>query len=256
MNKTLITKQAHYWDNLADQYCSETTISPADFHYGPLLPGDAELSLLPKQLNNISCLEIGCGAAQNSIFLASQGASCTAIDISAALLKTAKELATKHQVKLELQQMPMEAIATLAPRQFDLIHSSYALPFTATPGEVIAQAAKLLVTGGQLIFSTVHPLFSGEWLELDGTDGLFLQNYFLPPTDCRFDQQGKEIASSNAYSVSQMSDWVLDAGLTIQRILEPQPSDNPPYYSELWNELRPQMEKFPASIIFSAQKVR
>lgn len=254
VNKSSITKQEKYWDKVADAYCSETTISLADFHYGPLLPGNAELCLLP-ELNGLNCLEVGCGAAQNSIFLATQGAYCTAIDISSELLKTATELAAKNRVKIELHQMPMDEIVNLKPRKFELIHSSYALPFAVDPGGVISQAAQLLIPGGQLIFSTVHPLFAGEWLELDGSDGLFLQNYFTPPVDCRFDDAGNEEVRSNAYPIAQMCDWILDAGLTIERILEPQPANNPPYYSNAWNELRPQMEKIPASIIFSARKI-
>ena len=254
-HKSLTANQARYWNELADDYCSATTISIHDFHYGPLLPGDSELCLLPEQLNGINCLEIGCGAAQNSIFLTSQGACCAAIDISAELLKTATVLAEKNQVNIEFQQMAMENIEQLAPRQFELIHSSYALPFATNPGDVIAQTAKLLSPGGQLIFSTVHPLFAGEWLELDGIDGLFLENYFKPPADCRFDKKGNEVARSNAYPIGQMCDWILAAGLSIKRILEPAPSNNPPYYSEAWHELRPQMEKVPASVIFSTRKI-
>jgi 2-polyprenyl-3-methyl-5-hydroxy-6-metoxy-1,4-benzoquinol methylase len=253
-NKSFTATQAKYWDELADEYCSATIISTDDFHYGPLLPGDAELKLLPNQLNNLNCLEIGCGAAQNSIFLASQGANCTGIDISAELLKTAQLLASKNCVNIELHRMPMAEIVSLSPHKFDLIHSSYALPFSTDPSMVIANAAKLLTTGGQLIFSTVHPLFTGEWLELEGADGLFLENYFAPPPDCRFDDENNEIARSNSYPISKMCDWILSAGLTIERILEPRPSTNPPYYSVAWHELRAQMEKFPASIIFSARR--
>ena len=253
-HKSFTAAQAKYWDELADEYCSTTVISTDDFHYGPLLPGDAELKLLPNQLHNLNCLEIGCGAAQNSIFLASQGANCTAIDISAELLKAAQLLTTETRINIELHQMPMSEISALSPRKFDLIHSSYALPFSTDPGMVIASAAKLLNPGGQLIFSTVHPLFTGEWLELEGTDGLFLENYFTPSPDCRFDDADNEIARSNSYPISKMCDWVMNAGLTIERILEPQPSTNPPYYSDAWHELKPQMEKFPASIIFSARK--
>jgi 2-polyprenyl-3-methyl-5-hydroxy-6-metoxy-1,4-benzoquinol methylase len=253
-HELLQLKQAKYWNNLGGEYLSETIIRTDDFHYGPLLPGDAELKLLPNQLNNLKCLEIGCGAAQNSIFMASHGACCTAIDISANLLKEASVLAEKNKVEVELLQIAMEDLDKLSKRNFNFIHSSYALPFAEDPANVVAQTAKMLSPGGKFIFSTVHPLFTGEWLELDGIDGLFLQNYFNPPPDCRFDDDGNEIARSNSYSISQMSDWILNAGLSIERILEPKPSANPPYYSNAWEELRPQMEKFPASIIFSAVK--
>ena len=38
---------ARYWDDLAEVYQKETRISTTDFHYGPLLPGDSTLQLLP-----------------------------------------------------------------------------------------------------------------------------------------------------------------------------------------------------------------
>ena len=36
-----------YWDELAPGYQEQTSISTDDFHFGPLLPGNADLRLLP-----------------------------------------------------------------------------------------------------------------------------------------------------------------------------------------------------------------
>ncbi|MBL7012580.1 MAG: hypothetical protein ISR85_06605, partial [Kiritimatiellales bacterium] len=38
---------ARYWNDIAELYQKETRISTSDFHYGPLLPGDSQLELLP-----------------------------------------------------------------------------------------------------------------------------------------------------------------------------------------------------------------
>ena len=51
-----------YWNTIADAYQQETHISTDDFHYGPLLPGDRELHLLPDVLEGLTCLEVGSGA--------------------------------------------------------------------------------------------------------------------------------------------------------------------------------------------------
>jgi len=48
-----------YWDLLAPHYQEQTEISVDDFHYGPLLPGDRELGLLPASLDGLRCLELG-----------------------------------------------------------------------------------------------------------------------------------------------------------------------------------------------------
>ena len=56
---------ARYWDDLAEVYQKETRISTTDFHYGPLLPGDSTLQLLPSIGKNdpkhFQALEIGSG---------------------------------------------------------------------------------------------------------------------------------------------------------------------------------------------------
>ena len=91
-------KNEQYWEEIAEAYQAETVISTDDFHYGPLIAGDSELELLPKTLSGLDCLEIGCGGAQNSIYLAKHGANCTAVDISAKQLRFAKQLARQAGV--------------------------------------------------------------------------------------------------------------------------------------------------------------
>ena len=76
-------KNEQYWEEIAAAYQTETVISTDDFHYGPLIAGDSTLKLLPETLEGLDCLEVGCGGAQNSIYLAKHGANCTAVDISA-----------------------------------------------------------------------------------------------------------------------------------------------------------------------------
>ena len=70
-----------YWNIIADEYQDVTHISVDDFHYGPLLPGDRALGLIPPLDPGARCLELACGAGQNSLYLASAyGADCVAID--------------------------------------------------------------------------------------------------------------------------------------------------------------------------------
>ncbi|MBM4152552.1 MAG: class I SAM-dependent methyltransferase, partial [Kiritimatiellaceae bacterium] len=129
---------ARYWDDLADLYQKETRISTRDFHYGPLLPGDSQLQLLPA-MPGLHTLEIGCGAGQNSIFLARQGAHCLAIDISEQQLAHGHRLAAAEQLTIDFQRKSMDAMGDLG--MFDLIHSTYALPFSSNPQRVISDIA-------------------------------------------------------------------------------------------------------------------
>ncbi len=250
---------ARYWDDLAELYQRETRISTDDFHYGPLLPGDSILGLLPP-LPQRSCLEIGCGAGQNSIFLAKQGAECVAIDISEAQLAHGRKLAAAEKVAVDFRCISMDAMGDLG--KFDLIHSAYALPFSADPQKVIADAAAMLKPGGTFLLTTGHPLYAGEWLDIgDGEDGVFLPDYFRPEPDVRMSLDDKTMSAANYWPVSAVAEWIHSAGLVIERLLEPVPMPIPemseaeirakvPYDSAGWRELYPQLARIPVVLLF------
>ncbi len=255
-----------YWDELAPCYQDQTSISTHDFHFGPLLPGNADLRLLPESLDGLECLEIGCGAAQNSVYLAGCGAACTAIDVSPVQLGHAAELARDAGVEIELQALAMEDLDQLQPRVFDFVHSTFALPFATDPQTVIADAANLLKPGGHLLLTTAHPAFAGEWLELgDEGCGLFLRSYFDPPGDVRFTEDGTTFVRSRARPIGEMLDWLLAAGLVLDRLVEPQPLPVPtmspaeitsriPYYSDVWRHCFDQIAHIPVVVIFAAHR--
>ncbi len=266
MAKTSIPQLEKYWDSISDKYNQIVNIKIDDFHYGPIIPGDKELNLLPKQLEDKRCLEFGCGAAQNSIYLAEQGAITFASDISKTQLLYAKKIINKSNINVNLIHSPMESLTKSKLGEFDLIHSSYAISFSPNPAEVIANMAEMLKEGGTLLISTGHPLFSGEWLDIEGGEmGLFMKSYFNPVPDSRYDDNGNEIVSSNLYPISTMSDWFLDAGLFIEKIAEPKPlaidkmkksarAKEIPYSSNGWCELYEQFNNVPGIIIFKCRK--
>jgi SAM-dependent methyltransferase len=255
---------ARYWDDLAALYQKETRISTSDFHYGPLLPGDSILRLLPALGTPFRALEIGCGAGQNSIFLAKQGASCVATDISEKQLAHGRKLAAAERAEVDFRCISMDSLreGLLTDRSFDFIHSTYALPFAADPQKVIADAAAMLNPGGVFLLTTGHPLYAGEWLDIgDGEDGLFLPDYFLPEPDVRMSLDDKTMSAARYWPVSQLAEWIHSAGLVIDRLLEPAPMPIPemseaeiraqvPYESADWRALYPQMARIPVVVIF------
>ena len=262
---------AHYWDDLAELYQKETRISTDDFHYGPLLPGDSKLNLLPTLGKNqdsvpdgFQCLEIGCCAGQNSIFLARQGARCIATDISKEQLAHGQKLAAAEKVEVDFRCISMDSLRESLPADhaFDLIHSTYALPFAADPKKVIADAAAMLKPGGVFLLTTGHPLYTGEWLDLgDGEDGLFLPDYFRPEPDVRMSLDDRTLSAAQTWPVSTIAEWLHAAGLAIERMLEPEPLPIPemseaeiratvPYESNDWRELYPQLARTPIVMIF------
>ncbi len=256
--------QRRYWNSLADAYQRDTRISVDDFHYGPLIPGERELRLLPPLRPGQTALELGCGAAQNSVWLARQGLACTALDISTAQLRHAQALARRAQVDLRLVRAPIETFEQSVEGTFDLIHSSQALQFVDRPADCLARAAHRLNPGGSLVVATVHPLYQGDWLEVADQDapaeeaqpGLFLANYFQPPDDVRDEEPGC-LAISRAYPVSAWFAWLRAAGLAVVQLAEPPvmpDAESPPYASAAWMALAEQLRAIPATLVLVAVK--
>ncbi len=263
--KAIIERNRQYWDAIAEEYQDEIDICVNDFHYGPLVPGDCDLHLLPEDVKGLRCYEFGCGAAQNSLYLASRGAVCVASDISLEQLEEANRISESLNLSIETLHMGMEEALPDSYGKFDLVHSSYALAFSPEPDKVVANCASLLKPGGVLLFSTGHPLFSGEWLMIDDDEGLFVKDYFQPEPDIRYNRLGEEVARAVFYPIGQMADWILNAGLQIERIVEPAPvkldtcdleemMQKVPYFSESWSEYYEQLKHYPVVVIFKCRR--
>jgi len=151
---------------------------------------------------------------------------------------------------------PMERLAATVEGPFDLIHSAYAVPFAEDPAAVIRTLARLLRPGGMLILVVGHPLYAGEWLEVDQEEhGVFLPDYFAPPPDRRTSDDGRHEVSCRFYPVSTWFGWLREAGFTVDRLLEPRPevgSADFAYESEEWKESAEALQKAPMVLVFRA----
>ena len=252
--------QQSYWNRLSGYYHEITRISVRDFHYGPQIPGERKLRLLPKIIPGMTALELGCGAAQNSVWLAKRGVRCVAADISPQQLAHAAALIEREKVRVELLETSLEKFhLKLRGRSFDLVHSSHAMEFAVRPDLVVRRMAACLNPGGTLMVSTVHPLYNGSWVEGlveddSGTvyDGQFLTDYFNPPDDIRYDDYGRVI--SRAYPVSDWFRWFRAAGLEVTALAEPPAAVNAPYTSDDWADHGGQLDHIPSTLILVARK--
>jgi SAM-dependent methyltransferase len=114
---------------------------------------ESELHLLPDDLDGKDAIELGCGTAYVSAWLARRGARPVGIDNSPAQLATARRF--QEEFGLEFPVHLGNAEATPFPdASFDLAISEYGAALWADPYAWIPEAARLLRPGGELVFLT------------------------------------------------------------------------------------------------------
>jgi SAM-dependent methyltransferase len=111
---------------------------------------EAELHLLDEVAGR-DTIELGCGTAYISAWLARRGAHPVGIDNSPRQLETARRLQAEHGLDFPLLLGNAERVP-LPDASFDLAISEYGASIWADPDRWIPEAARLLRPGGRLVF--------------------------------------------------------------------------------------------------------
>ncbi|MEX0348909.1 MAG: class I SAM-dependent methyltransferase [Paracoccaceae bacterium] len=119
-------------------------------------PNDS-LRLLPAKMAGQDAIELGCGTAYVSGWMARSGARVTAIDVSAAQLNTARRLAAEHKVDITFIEGNAEETG-LPDASFDFAISEYGASIWCPPDKWLREAWRLLRPEGRLVFLGNHPL--------------------------------------------------------------------------------------------------
>jgi SAM-dependent methyltransferase len=112
---------------------------------------ESALGLLPPDLAGCDAIELGCGTAYVSAWLARRGARVVGIDNSDAQLATARRLQREHDLSFPLLHGNAEAVP-YPDASFDFAISEYGACLWADPYQWIPEAARLLRPGGRLVF--------------------------------------------------------------------------------------------------------
>ena len=139
---------------------------------------ERELGVLP-DVAGLDVVELGCGTAYWSAWLARRGARPTGVNNSARQLDTARRLQREHGIGFPLIHASAEAVP-LPDGGFDLAFSEYGACLWCDPALWIAEAARLLRPGGLLVFLTHSPILMLCIPDLDGfpTDDRLVRPYF------------------------------------------------------------------------------
>ena len=102
-------------------------------------------------VDGLDVVELGCGTAYFSAWLARRGARPVGVDITPAQLETARRM--QRETGLEFPLVEADAGATGLPdASFDLALSEYGASIWVDPYRWIPEAARLLRPGGRLVF--------------------------------------------------------------------------------------------------------
>jgi 2-polyprenyl-3-methyl-5-hydroxy-6-metoxy-1,4-benzoquinol methylase len=170
-------------------------------------------------------LDLGCGAGQLAHHLATRGASdVVGIDVSERMLALAR--AQWAHARVTYQRVALEDAAFPAAR-FDLVVSSLALHYVEDYQGLLARIAGWLAPGGVLVYSTEHPLYTarlpGEGWVRDAAGTRWAVDRYAdegPRDESWFVPGVRKVHRTFATLVNGL----VDAGLVVERVLEPVPS--------------------------------
>lgn len=142
-----------YWDSMADQWVDggRRHWTSDEISWGIWSIPESEVRLLPNDVDGLDVIELGCGTAYVSAWLAHRGARVTGIDNSPRQLRTARRFQREFGLEFPLLLGNAEQVP-LPDASFDLAISEYGAAIWADPYRWIPEAARLLRPGGLLVF--------------------------------------------------------------------------------------------------------
>ena len=144
-NRDLWTRtNAEYTDREAARQWSQEEIT-----WGVWGVPEREIRVLP-DVAGTDVLELGCGTAYVSAWLARRGARVVGLDVTPAQLETARRCQAEHGLEFSLVEASAEDVP-LADASFDLV-SEYGASIWCDPARWVPEAARLLRPGGRLVF--------------------------------------------------------------------------------------------------------
>ena len=141
------------WDGWAAEYVEpgERGWATGEPTWGIWGIPEAEVEMLPGDATGLDTIELGCGTAYVSAWLARRGARPVGIDNSEQQLATARRLQAEHGLAFPLHHGNAEE-TPFADESFDLAISEYGASIWCDPYLWIPEAARILRPGGRLVF--------------------------------------------------------------------------------------------------------
>jgi len=227
-----------FWSANAEAW---TRLSRAGYDiYRDAFNTPAFFDLLP-DVQGLVGLDIGCGEGHNTRLLARRGARLTAIDIAERFIEHAWEAEAREPLGIDYRVASAVALP-FTDRSFDFVTAFMSFMDIPETGRVLAEAHRVLASGGFLQFSITHPCFDTphrrNLRHADGTTyAIEVGDYFrelngdvaewiftATPPEVKRVLPAFKIPRFNR-TMGQWLNLLVDTGFRLERVAEPRPSD-------------------------------
>lgn len=241
------TDNAAAWDQAAAAYLADVQFPTDVAHYGPDIGTEADFRLLG-DLKGKRVLELGCGAAQNSVVFAKQGAIAIGVDQSGEMLAAARRLADREEVRVELREGDMADLAFVRADSVDVVFSANAFGFVDDLSRVFRQVHRVLRTGAPLVFSLSHPAY--HLIDGDHPDQpLLVRRSYFATGPIEYRRYGAAFTEYH-HPIGDLYTALVRASFSVDTLLEPRPSAGGPR-SRHWQEA---FQYVPRTLVVRARK--
>jgi ubiquinone/menaquinone biosynthesis C-methylase UbiE len=215
------------WDAWAAEYAEWAPRAWAQeaFSWGTFSIPEADIGALPDPVAGMDVIELGCGTAYISAWLARMGANPVGIDNSPKQLETARAMQERFDLHFPLHLGNAEDLP-FPDASFDLAISEYGASIWCDPMKWLPEAARVLRPGGWLVFlvnGVLVPLCSSP----DDTSDTPVGTQLRRPL---FGMYRIEVTYDDAVDFhlphGQMIRVLRDSGFEIEQLIEPQPPEN------------------------------
>lgn len=148
-----VRKNQDKWETWAPDYATWAAKAWAegDITWGLFEVPDSAIGALPSDVSEMDVIELGCGTAYISAWLARRGAHPVGVDTSPTQLATAERMQAEFGLSFPLLLGNAEEVP-FPDESFDLVISEYGASIWCDPYRWIPEASRLLRPGGHLVF--------------------------------------------------------------------------------------------------------
>jgi SAM-dependent methyltransferase len=243
-----------WWDQDADDYQAEHAafLGDVEFVWCPEGLREADARLLG-DVRGKRVLELGCGAAAGARWLAGQGAAVVGLDLSAGMLRHAREAAERSGVRVPLVQADALALP-FGDQAFDIVCTAFgAVPFVADSGAVMREVARVLRPRGSWVFSITHPMRWIFWDEPDESGLVVHHSYFDRTPYVERDASGAVTYVEQHRTLGDRVRELVAAGFVLRDLVEP---EWPQGLEQVWGQWSPLRGRlFPGTAIFVSDRL-